>query len=77
MSHEYVLTDLQQSAHALTALMVSADCSSGISSSSCNLRGFLHVLYVVAGALAIVLIAVITFAVHAWRRTKEADLTRP
>ena len=62
-----------QSLAALTAPV----CSIGDSASSCNLSKILHVLYVVAGVLAAVLIVVIAFAVHAWRKTRETDLTRP
>ena len=68
-----LLTQSTFFAPAMTLALV-PDCSAGTSSASCNLGGLLHLLFVIAGVLGVILIAVIAFAVHAWRKSKEADL---
>ena len=71
----YILSATPYGFRALAfAIALVPDCSAGTSSASCNLGGLLHLLYVVAAVLGAILIAVIAFAVHAWRKTKEADL---
>jgi len=52
------------------------NCSAGMNSASCNLNGLLHLLYVIAIVLGVILLLVVAFAIHAWRKTKEAELTR-
>jgi uncharacterized membrane protein YciS (DUF1049 family) len=60
-------------AHAAT--LITPDCAAS-SDLACHLSGVLHVLYIVAAILALVLLAVIALAVRIYRKNNIEDEQR-
>jgi hypothetical protein len=55
-----------------SVLAATPDCSASGDSFECSLLGFLHFLYATAGLLAIVLIVVVSVAIHIYRKNKDS-----
>ncbi len=72
----FTLATAMRTEIAANVLAFAPNCSAGMNSASCNLNGLLHLLYVIAIVLGFILLLVVAFAIHAWRKTKEAELTR-